>query len=134
VETVSWRVPVRVAVAKVIVAAVFVALALTAAAETWQVVVALVAAGGTAAWAVRDVSLPVRVAADPTGVALVAGLARRFHLPWSRVRRVRVDTRRRSRMLEIDDGETLHLVSRYEVDADLEEVAARLEQFRSAAP
>jgi hypothetical protein len=44
-----------------------------------------------------------------------------------------VDTRRRSRLLEIDTGAGLFVISRYEVDADLEEVVDRLTDMRAAA-
>jgi hypothetical protein len=63
----------------------------------------------------------------------VTGLAGRRQLAWSQVDRVRVDVRRRSRMLEVDVGDTLYLFSRYDLDADLDDVASRLEQLRVAA-
>jgi hypothetical protein len=37
-------------------------------------------------------------------------------------------------MLEIDTGEQLYLLSRYELDADPAEVAGQLEALRTAAP
>jgi hypothetical protein len=133
VEEVRWRVPLRIPLGKLVVAAIFVLLAVVAATEAWHVVVALLAAAGMAGWAARDLFVPVRLAADQAGVTVVVGFARRTRLPWSQVERVRVDVRRRSRLLEVDTGETLHLFSRYDLDEDLDEVAARLESLRTAA-
>jgi hypothetical protein len=103
------------------------------AAEVWQVGVAVAAAIGVAAWAARDLVAPVRLAADQAGLTLATGFARRRRLGWAQVDRVRVDVRRRSRLLEVDSGETLYLFSRYDLDADLDEVAARLESLRREA-
>jgi hypothetical protein len=132
VAEVRWRVPVRIPVGKLIVAGVLALLAIVASTEPWQVVGAAAAAAAVAAWAARDLLVPVRLAADDEGLTLVTGLAGRKRLSWSQVVRVRVDTRRRSRMLEVDVGETLYLFSRYDVDGDLDEVAARLEHLRLA--
>lgn len=132
-EEVRWRVPVRVPVAKTIVTAVLGYLALAVADEAWVAVVTLAAAVGVALWAVRDLAVPVRVAADATGVAVVSGIRRRVLLPWSQVQRIRVDTRRRSRLLEIDTGDRLLVLSRHEVDADLAEVADRLTAMQRAS-
>jgi hypothetical protein len=133
VDEVRWRVPVRIAIGKLVVAAVLVVLAAVAATGPWQVGLAALAVAGVVAWALRDLLVPVRLAADGGGVTLVAGIGRRVRLSWSQVDRVRVDTRRRSKLLEVDTGETLHLFSRYDLDADLEEVARRLEAMRNAA-
>jgi hypothetical protein len=132
-DGIRWRVPVRVPVGKLIVAGVMVALAVVATAQSWQVAVALAAAAAMVGWAARDLVMPVRLAADATGVTVVTGFARKIRLPWSQVDRVRVDTRRRSRLLEVDTGDNLHLFSRYDLDADLDEVASRLEGLRTAA-
>lgn len=130
---VRWRVPVRIPVGKLIVVGVLALLAVVATSGPWQVAGAAVAAVAVAAWALRDLLLPVRLAADDEGLTMVTGLASRKRLSWSQVDRVRVDVRRRSRMLEVDVGETLYLFSRYDVDADLDEIAARLEHLRLAA-
>lgn len=132
-EVARWRVPARVPAGKAIVAAVLGYLAVAVADEVWLVVVVLAAAAGVVLWAVRDLAVPVRVAADDAGVAVVSGFGRRVRLPWSAIQRIRVDTRRRSRLLEIDTGAGLFVISRYEVDADLEEVVDRLTDMRAAA-
>jgi hypothetical protein len=138
-------VPAKVPVAKFVVAGMVVLVAgfsapegigaegTAGAAEVWQVGVAVAVAIGVAAWAARDLVAPVRLAADQAGLTLVTGFARRHRLGWRQVDRVRVDVRRRSRMLEVDSGETLYLFSRYDLDADLDEVAAHLESLRREA-
>lgn len=132
-EEVRWRVPVRVPVAKAVLVVVLLYLAVATRSDGWAVAVALAVAAGVVAWAARDLLVRVRVAADLGGVTVVTGLGRQVRLPWSQVQRVRVDPRRRGRQLEIDTGETLYVVGQHEVDADLEEVAARLEALRAAA-
>ena len=87
-----------------------------------------------AGWALRDLVAPVRLAADATGVTVVTGFARRRHLPWSQIERVRVDrtTRRglRSEVLELDAGESIYLLGAHELGALPEEVAAALSDLR----
>ncbi|MFI6076571.1 PH domain-containing protein [Actinoplanes sp. NPDC051343] len=89
-----------------------------------------------AVWAVRDLIAPVRLAADAAGVTVITGFARRRHLPWAQIERVRVDvsSRRglRSEMLELDAGESIFLFSAHELGALPEEVATALGDLRSA--
>ena len=88
-------------------------------------------------WALRDLVAPVRLAADRSGVTVRTGFARRRHLPWSRVERVRVDrrTRRglRSEMLELDAGDAIYLFSAHELGALPEDVAVALADLRVTA-
>lgn len=128
-----WRVPRRVPAGKLVVAAVVVLLAALGATEPWQYGAAAVVAAGMVGWAARDLVAPVRLAADATGLEVVTGFARRQRLGWPQVERVRVDARRRSRLLEVDVGDTLYLFSRYDVDADLDEVADQLAALRDAS-
>src|SRR5690606_6641370 len=116
VEDVRWRVPVRVPAAKAVLVAVLLYLAVVTRHGGWGVAVALVAAGGVAVWALRDLLVPVRVAAGAERVTVVVGLGRRVTLPWSRVDRVRVDGRRRTRQLEIDAGEAGYAAGRDDVE------------------
>jgi hypothetical protein len=129
-----WRVPRKVPIGKLVVAAVVGVLALLGATEPWQWAVVMVAVAGLLAWAVRDLVAPVRLAAGPAGVTVVTGFASRHRLAWSQVERVRVDLRRRSRLLEVDTGDRLYLFSRYDVDADLDEIAERLAALRADPP
>lgn len=102
-----------------------------------QLVLAGLAAAGLLVWALRDLVAPVRLAADPEGITVVQGFARRRRLPWAAVESIRVERRTRrgitAETLEIDAGESLHLFGRYDLDAPPEEVAAALETARTAA-
>ena len=97
---------------------------------------ALVVAVVLAVWAVRDLVAPVRLAADAGGVTVITGFARRRHLPWAQVERVRVavSSRRglRSELLELDAGESIFLFSAHELGALPEEVATALGDLRTA--
>lgn len=128
-----WQVPRKVPAGKLVVAAILALLGLLAAREWWQIAVVAAVVVGLVGWATRDLIAPVRLAADPAGVTVVAGFAGHRRLRWSQVERVRVDVRRRSRMLEVDVGDHLYLYSRYDLDADLDAVAGSLEQLRRAA-
>ena len=97
---------------------------------------AFVVALALAIWLVRDLIAPVRLAADAAGVTVLTGFARRRHLPWDQIERVRVDvsSRRglRSEMLELDAGESISLFSAHELGALPEEVATALGDLRTA--
>ncbi|MEV6845361.1 PH domain-containing protein [Actinoplanes sp. NPDC051411] len=97
---------------------------------------ALVVGGVLAIWAVRDLVAPVRLAADAAGVTVITGFARRRHLPWAQIERVRVDvsSRRglRSELLELDAGESIFLFSAHELGVLPEEVAAALADLRTS--
>ena len=97
-------------------------------------VLALVTAAALTVWAVRDLIRPVRLTADAEGITVVTGFAARRRVPWSRIERVRVDSRTRrglrNDLLEIDAGESLHLFGAHELGADPEEVAAALRDLR----
>ena len=70
-----WRVPVTVPAAKVAGAVVLVALGLLFAEDDLvQLVLVGLVALGLVGWAVRDLLAPVRLAVDPAGVTVVAGL------------------------------------------------------------
>jgi hypothetical protein len=93
---------------------------------------------GLAGWALRDGVAPVRFAADPDGVTVVVGFAGRRRLAWSEIERVRIDRRDRAgvrtKLLEIDTGDSLYLFSRYELGAEPEDVLASLLALRSERP
>lgn len=127
-----WQVPRKVPIGKLVVAAIVGVVGGFAGADLWQFVVVAAVVAGLAVWAARDLVEPVRLRADPSGLTVVTGFARRHRLGWSQVERVRVDVRRRSRLLEVDTGDQLYLFSRYDVNADLDQVAGQLEQLRSA--
>ena len=100
--------------------------------------IAIAVATALAGWAVRDLIAPVRLSADTSGITMVVGFARRRHVAWPRVERVRVDRRDRmglrSQLLEIDTGDNLHLFSAHELGTEPDEVAEALNELRANAP
>ncbi|GAA3449085.1 PH domain-containing protein [Dactylosporangium matsuzakiense] len=98
---------------------------------TALVVAALVAGG----YALRDVLAPVRLAADPAGITVVTGFAGHRRLGWDEIERVRLESRTRaglrSELLEIDTGDTLHLLSTYDLNARPADVAADLARIQA---
>ncbi|GAA2369053.1 PH domain-containing protein [Dactylosporangium salmoneum] len=95
-------------------------------------IVATAVAGG---YALRDVLAPVRLAADAHGLTVVAGYAGHRRVEWSQVERVRVESRSRGglrgELLEIDTGDTLHLLSTYDLNARPADVAEELDRIRT---
>ncbi|MEV4714638.1 PH domain-containing protein [Micromonospora sp. NPDC049374] len=99
--------------------------------------------GGLAAavltgWGLRDLVAPVRLAVDATGITVPAGLLSRRHLPWPMVETVQVHRRSGRGLagptLEIDAGDSLHLFSRLDLNADPAEVADALRTARAGSP
>jgi hypothetical protein len=134
----EWRVPRRVTALKAAAAVVFFAVAAVYSGDTAGWTVAVVAGALLAAFAVRDLVVPVRLAADPEGVTVVHGIARRRSIPWADVERVRVDVRqrlgRRNELLEIDTAESLYLFSAQELGAECDQVLATLAALRTGYP
>lgn len=134
----EWRVKPVLPVTKLLGAVALVVLAVAFSdGDPVRLTLALVAAAALTVWAVRDLIRPVRLAADADGVTLVAGFAARRRLPWSRIERIRVDSRThrglRNELLEIDAGESLHLFGAHELGTDPEDVAAALNDLRERA-
>jgi hypothetical protein len=127
---VSWRVNSRLTALKIGGTVLFLLAAVAFLGDPAGLVVSLLAAAALAAFALRDVLAPVRLAADPSGITVVTGFNGRRHVPWDKIERVRVDERTRlgmrSQLLEIDTGDTLHLFSGSELSASCEDVARRL--------
>lgn len=94
------------------------------------VILAVPAALLVGAMGLRDVLVPVRLAADENGITVVQGFASKRHVPWETIWDIKVDVRRRwglrSEMLEIDTGDYLHIFSSHELGASPTEVAAAL--------
>jgi hypothetical protein len=111
--------------------------AATPGAEPERLLLVGAAALALAAWGLRDVLAPVRLAADADGVTVVTGYARRRRIPWTDVERVSVGEHRslglRTPILEIDTGETLHLFSRHDLGAPCEDVEQALAALRRSA-
>ncbi|MEV6929618.1 PH domain-containing protein [Dactylosporangium sp. NPDC051485] len=95
-------------------------------------IVAAVVAGG---YALRDVLAPVRLAADQHGLTVVTGYAGHRRVEWSQVERIRVEARSRGglrgELLEIDTGDTLHLLSTHDLHARPADVAEELDRIRT---
>src|SRR5690349_5362921 len=109
----QWRVKPALPVAKLIGAAALPALvAVFAPDDLSRWLIAGIATAGIVLWAVRDLVIPVRLAADTAGITVVTGFARRRHVPWQQIERVRVESTsrrgRRSEVLEIDAGDSIY--------------------------
>ncbi|MFI5893168.1 PH domain-containing protein [Actinoplanes sp. NPDC051513] len=135
----QWRIRPVLPVTKLMGAVAVVVLAVAFAGNDpirWAI--AGVAAIALALWALRDLIAPVRLAADATGVTVVAGFARHRHLPWSKIERVRVDRRThrglRSEVLELDTGDAIYLFSTNDLGALPDDVATSLADLRSSSP
>jgi Bacterial PH domain len=123
--------------AKFVVAAIFVATPLVAGSSVSGIVIGLVVAVGLAIYGLRDVLAPVRLAADGEGVTVVSGFAGQRRLAWDDIERVRLDERSRyggrQALLEIDEGETLHFFSRYDLGVPPTEALDRVLEVRAAS-
>jgi hypothetical protein len=130
-----WRVPVAHLIVKAGGAVLFAVLAALSVDDPQFVLLALVAMVGLAALAMRDALAPVRVAADDTGLTVVAGYSGRRRLTWPEVSAIRVDERRRillnTRLLEIETGDDLYLFSAFDLGADVEDAAEELKALRA---
>jgi hypothetical protein len=97
---------------------------------------AATAALSLAIWALRDLIAPVRLAADPDGVTVIAGYAGHRRLAWSQITTVRMDRRDRlgvrTQMLEVDADDNLYLFSMHDLGAQPDEVLEALLALRSA--
>lgn len=134
----SWRVPRSVPALKLAGAVGLVAIGLLLAeGDPVRPGLAVLVATGLLIWALRDVITPVRLAVDPGGVWVASGYAGRRRLTWDQVERIRVDTRPRlglrTATLEIDAGESLHLLGRQDLGASPEEVVEMLDAARRRA-
>lgn len=96
---------------------------------------AAAAAIGLNALALRDLVAPVRLAADGDGLTVVSGYAGHRGIAWDEVTTIRVDERRRlllnTRMLEIETTDDLHLLSAFDLGADVHDVADELYRLRA---
>jgi hypothetical protein len=134
----QWRIKPVLPVSKVMgVVAVLVLAVAFAGRDPVRWSLAVVVAVAVTIWALRDLIAPVRLAADAGGVTVLTGFARRRHLPWAQIERVRVDARShrglRSELLELDAGDSIFLFSAHDLGALPEEVATALSDLRMPA-
>ncbi|WP_432833768.1 PH domain-containing protein [Dactylosporangium sp. CA-092794] len=131
-----WRVSPGFAALKCAVTVVLVLAAVFFAGDRPALTAALVAAAVAGGYALRDLIAPVRLAADPAGVTVVAGYAGHRRLEWPQIERIRIEARSRaglrSEFLEIDTGDTLYLLSAYDLNARPADVADELARLRTA--
>jgi len=125
----KWHVDRTMIVAKVIAVIAFAAIPQVFQLNTASRWFGLIVAAVLAAYAVRDVIAPVRLAADREGLTVISGYAGHRRLAWSEVERLRVD-RKRSSMLEVETTGSLHLFSRYDLSMPPDEALTMLEQLR----
>jgi hypothetical protein len=101
-----------------------------------EFVIGIVAAVAVAIYGLRDLLGRDRLRADPTGLRIGTGFGAHRMLAWTNVERLRVDQRSRlgarSELLEIDAGDELYLLSRFDLGADPSDALAVLEDLRSA--
>ncbi|MDG6101120.1 PH domain-containing protein [Dactylosporangium aurantiacum] len=135
-----WRVSTGFAALKACAAIALLLAGVFVAGDRRALAAALIAAAILGVYALRDFIAPVRLAADLEGLTVVSGYASRRRLDWAQVERMRVDARSRggmrSELLEIDAGEHLFLLSRYDLNAhpaDVHEELLRLRGFSSRA-
>jgi Bacterial PH domain len=99
-------------------------------------VIGVVAAVGIAIYALRDVIGRSRLRADREGLRIATGFGGHRRLAWSEVERLRVDERNRlgtrSELLEIDAGEHLYLLSRFDLGVPPAEALAMIRAIRAS--
>jgi hypothetical protein len=121
---------------KFVAAVIFVATPLVAGSSVTGVVIGLIVGIGLAIYGLRDVLAPVRLAADADGVTVVSGFVGQRRLAWDEIERVRLDERSRyggrQALLEIDEGDTLHFFSRYDLAMPPTEALDLLIEVRAA--
>jgi hypothetical protein len=134
---VSWRVSPPLTWAKVMATLAFVGVAVVYHDDRMRLLVTLAGALLLGCYAARDLLAPVRLTADAEGITVIAGFRRRRRLEWSQIERIRVDEHSRlglrSEMLEIDAGDNLHLLSTYDLNAPVSDVAETLAELRPVA-
>ncbi|MEV7011804.1 PH domain-containing protein [Streptosporangium sp. NPDC051022] len=132
-----WRVRRELLVVKVVAAVVFALLAVLNAGDPRGAILAGVVALVAAVLALRDILAPVRLSADGEGLVVVRGFVGSERIPWSAIERIRVDRRARftsrTEFLEIDTGEAIFLLSRFDLGVPCQEAADELRSFRTGS-
>ncbi|GAA4230234.1 hypothetical protein GCM10023075_39530 [Streptosporangium album] len=132
-----WRVRCDLLVLKIAAALVFAGATLVSIGDLRGAILAGAATVMMAGLALRDLLVPVRLSADGEGLVVVKGFAGSERVPWREVERIRVDTRTRfasrTGLLEIDTGESLFLLSQFDLGAPCQQVADQLSSFRTGA-
>jgi hypothetical protein len=99
-----------------------------------EFVVGVVAGAAVAIYGLRDLLGRDRLRADRAGVRIGTGFGGHRTLAWSEVEKLRVDERNRlgarSELLEIDAGDELYLLSRFDLGVAPPDALAALEVLR----
>ncbi|GAA2071906.1 PH domain-containing protein [Actinomadura alba] len=134
-EEKRWRVRPEQVALKAAAAVVFALVALRG--DAGFVLLGGIIALALTALAVRDILVPVRLAADQEGITVVTGIAGTRRIPWAEIKHIRLYKSRRlglpSRLLEIDTGDSLHLLSTHDLGAPPEAVERELRTIRLGA-
>jgi hypothetical protein len=137
VDSVRYRVDTRFSALKVAGFAIFTLAAIALRDDRPSLAFSGVAALVAGLYALRDILVPYRLAADREGVTVAAGYAGTRRLAWSEVERLRLDERRRlgtrSASLEIDTGDHLYLFSAYDLGTDPADAVEALDLLRPSA-
>lgn len=100
-----------------------------------EFVIGIIAAVAVAIYGLRDLLGRDRLRADPTGLRIGTGFGAHRTLAWTDVEHLRVDQRSRlgarSELLEIDAGDDLYLLSRFDLGADPSDALTVIEGLRS---
>ncbi|GAA3003883.1 PH domain-containing protein [Streptosporangium longisporum] len=130
-----WRVRRDLLIVKAVAALALAVLTVLSLGDLRGMLLAGTASLAMAVLAARDVLVPVRLTADGEGLVVVKGFAGSERVPWRAVERIRVDNRTRftsrTELLEIDTGEGIHLLSRFDLGVPCQEVAEKLRSFRT---
>ncbi|MDP9849163.1 hypothetical protein J2853_008374 [Streptosporangium lutulentum] len=130
-----WRVRREFLILKIVAALVLATVTVLSLDDPRGAVLAAAATVAVIVLALRDVLAPVRLSVDGEGLVVVRGFAGSERLPWNAVERIRVDTQTRftsrTEFLEIDTGERIFLLSRFDLGAPCQEVADELRSFRT---
>ncbi|MCP2339462.1 PH domain-containing protein [Actinomadura rupiterrae] len=128
-----WRVPLPQTVLKFAATAVLAVSAPFYATDVQALLLIGVAVAGGAVFALRDVLAPVRLEADARGLTAVRGYARKVRIGWQDVVAIRVDERKRllgkTVLLEIETADDLIMLSRFDLGADVRDVAETLAEM-----
>ncbi len=129
-----YRVPTNVIVAKFVAAGVLALAGLLFGANPTQAAIGVLAGLLLMAYGLRDVFARERLRVDGDGLRVISGFVGHRELEWAEVQRLRVDSRTRvvvrSELLEIDAGDHIFLLSRFDLGLDPAEVATELEIVR----
>jgi Bacterial PH domain len=134
-EVLRWRVRREFLVLKIVAMLVLATVTVLSLGDPRGAILAGAATVALAVLALRDVLAPVRLTADGEGLVVVKGFAGSERLPWRTIERIRVDTQTRftsrTELLEIDTGEGIFLLSRFDLGVPCQEVADKLHWLRT---